>query len=136
MSNDEIGNYFRAQNDWRTQITPLNSASIYPGYMGRFLRPDGGARVLDAGKWGYPTTKPRVRPPKEGQDPFVILWWQNARALEKSFGRIIFRVSHIFSPRPQLAEEKAARTVGSGVGCGRGDPILGRFATVERGGQA
>lgn len=84
MSDDEIGDYFRANTAWRDGITPLASMSIYPGYTGRFVRLHEGQRVLDAGKWGYPTTKPRVRAPKEGQEPYVVSWWQNARELDKS----------------------------------------------------
>lgn len=87
MSDDEVGDYFRAQNDWRNTLTPLASMSIYPGRDGRFVRLENGARVLDAGKWGYPTTKPRVRTPKEGQAPYVVSWWQNARELDKALWR-------------------------------------------------
>lgn len=84
MSDDEIGDYFRAQNDWRHEITPLPSMSIYPGKPGRFVRLREGHKVLDAGIWGYPTTAPRKVKPKPGQPDYVVSWWQNARELHKS----------------------------------------------------
>jgi len=46
----EVAGHFRAE-----QPLPFNSAEdVYPGYTGMVIRPDSGARVLEAMTWGFP----------------------------------------------------------------------------------
>lgn len=57
---------------------------VWPGSKAIVLRPDGENRVFEAMTWGFPTREPRKRAPKEGQSPYVISWWTNARTLTAS----------------------------------------------------
>ena len=58
-----------------------------PGKPGRVVRYRDGARVVSTMKWGFPTRKPRKRPAREGELPFLYDWWTNARNLGNSMWR-------------------------------------------------
>lgn len=62
----------------------LDDKTIWPGRKSWAIRHAEGGRVVENATWGFPTRKPRVRAPKEGQSPYVVTWWTNARNLEKS----------------------------------------------------
>lgn len=66
---------------------PYAETDIYPGYEAPIIRMVDGVRVLEQMPWGFVTSKPRVRAPKEGQSNRVYTRWTNARHLEKSMWR-------------------------------------------------
>jgi len=154
MSDDEVGNYFRANTAWRDGVMPpLASLSIYPGKPGRIVRLHEGERVVDTGLWGYPTTRPRKVKPKPGQPDHVVDWWQNARELDRPLWRkSCDTVSHrCLVPFTRFSEPKAAaaraapddrnwwfnivdRPVAAFAGLWKDDPRFGRvysFITTE-----
>lgn len=59
-------------------------ADVWPGNAAAIVRTVEGAPTLGTARWGFPTYKPRKAAPKEGQSPFVITWWTNARQLDAS----------------------------------------------------
>ena len=73
-SRAEYQAYFAAQDDWRNEIT-VEKDYAAPGKAGYVIREDDGQRVVSTMKWGFPTRKPRKRPAKEGELPFLYDWW-------------------------------------------------------------
>lgn len=55
-----------------------------PGKPGYVVRIENGQRVLSTMRWGFPTRKPRKRPTREGELPFLYDWWTNARNLQSN----------------------------------------------------
>lgn len=77
---EEYTGYFKAQEDWRNELT-VEKDYAAPGKPGYVVREEDGHRVLSTMKWGFPTRKERKRPAKEGEMPFLHDWWTNARNL-------------------------------------------------------
>lgn len=77
---EEYTGYFQAQEDWRNELVVERDYAA-PGKPGFVIREEDGARVLSTMKWGFPTRKPRKRPAKEGELPYLYDWWTNARNL-------------------------------------------------------
>lgn len=71
---------FSAQPDPLDQIVQEKEYSA-PGKPGRVVRHQDGELVVSTMKWGFPTRKPRKRPAKEGEMPFLYDWWTNCRNL-------------------------------------------------------
>ena len=53
-----------------------------PGKPAYVVRVEKGRRVLSTMRWGFPTRKPRKRPAREGELPFLHDWWTNARNMQ------------------------------------------------------
>lgn len=69
----EYREYFEASDDWRNQVN-VEKDYTAPGKPGYVVRVENGACVLSTMKWGFPTRKPRKRPAKEGELPFLYDW--------------------------------------------------------------
>ena len=70
---------------------------------------EGGERVLSTMKWGFPTRKPRKRPAREGELPFLYDWWTNCRNLTSNMWRPwLLKPEHrCLVPFARFAEPKA-----------------------------
>lgn len=148
----EYNAYFQADLDWRQELE-LNADYTAPGKPGYVVRVEQGKRVLSTMLWGFPTRKPRKRVPKEGQLPYLIEWWTNARNLDGSLWRnwLALPQHRCLVPFGRFAEPKAvADRTGPGdtnwwftvrdepvaafAGLWKEDPELGRvfsFCTTE-----
>ena len=117
----EYVDYFSAQDDWRREQEDEQGEidKIYPGYEAPIVRNHDGARQIIGGTWGFPTREPRKRPPKEGQSPFVIRRWTNARNLKSNMWRpwLAEPVHRCLVPFATFAEPKSAADKAAG-----GDP--------------
>lgn len=58
-----------------------------PGKPSRVVRYQDGVKVVSTMKWGFPTRKPRKRPAREGELPFLYDWWTNCRNLGNGMWR-------------------------------------------------
>jgi putative SOS response-associated peptidase YedK len=103
----EMQAYFQADDDFRREI---EREDVYPGYDAPIVRQHEGARQLTAASWGFPTREPRKRAPKEGQSPFVITRWTNARNLSSNMWRpFVAQPAHrCLVPFSRFAEPRAA----------------------------
>lgn len=101
--------YFQARWDERNQLE-VEKDYAAPGKPGYVVRLEDGERVLSTMKWGFPTRKPRKRPAKEGELPFLYDWWTNARNLENNMWRSwLLKPEHrCLVPFTRFAEPKAA----------------------------
>ena len=81
-----------------------------PGKPGYVVRQEDGRRVLSTMRWGFPTRKPRKRPAREGELPFLHDWWTNARNMQSSMWKPwLMRTEHrCLVPFTRFAEPKAA----------------------------
>lgn len=81
-----------------------------PGKPGYVVRHEGGKRVLSTMRWGFPTRKPRKRPAREGELPFLYDWWTNARNMQSDMWKPwLMRTEHrCLVPFTRFAEPKAA----------------------------
>lgn len=81
-----------------------------PGKPGRVVRYQDGHKVVSTMKWGFPTRKPRKRPAKEGEMPFLFDWWTNCRNLGNNMWRPwLLKPEHrCLVPFSAFAEPKAA----------------------------
>lgn len=81
-----------------------------PGKPGMVVRQAEGQRVLSTMRWGFPTRKPRKRPAREGEAPFLYDWWTNARNLQNNLWKPwLLRPEHrCLVPFARFAEPKAA----------------------------
>lgn len=80
---EEYKGYFQSTDDWCDVLT-VEKDYAAPGKPGFVVREQGGQRVLSTMKWGFPTRKPRKRPAREGELPFLYDWWTNARNLKNN----------------------------------------------------
>jgi len=80
-----------------------------PGKPGYVVRYEDGRRVLSTMRWGFPTRKPRKRPAREGELPFLYDWWTNARNLHNNLWKPwLLRTEHrCLVPFTRFAEPKA-----------------------------
>jgi putative SOS response-associated peptidase YedK len=80
-----------------------------PGKPGYVVRYEDGRRVLSTMRWGFPTRKPRKRPAREGELPFLYDWWTNARNLHNNLWKPwLLRTEHrCLVPFARFAEPKA-----------------------------
>lgn len=81
-----------------------------PGKPGFVVRQHGGQRVLSTMRWGFPTRKPRKRPAREGELPFLYDWWTNARNMQSNMWKPwLLKAEHrCLVPFTRFAEPKAA----------------------------
>lgn len=93
---------------------PANSLAVEkdyaaPGKPGFVVRQEGGQRVLSTMRWGFPTRKPRKRPAREGELPFLYDWWTNARNMQSNMWKPwLLKVEHrCLVPFTRFAEPKA-----------------------------
>lgn len=109
LSREEIANYFRASDDPANRFH-VEKDYAAPGKPGYVIREEAGGRVLSTMKWGFPTTKPRKRPAKEGELPFLFDWWTNARNLSNNMWRpSLLKPEHrCLVPFSEFSEPKAA----------------------------
>ena len=80
-----------------------------PGKPGYVVRLEGGERVLSTMRWGFPTRKPRKRPAREGELPFLYDWWTNARNMQSNMWKPwLMKAEHrCLVPFTRFAEPKA-----------------------------
>lgn len=85
VSRWEMQDYFEANDEFRREIErevdEVGLEKVYPGYEAPIVRATESGRQIVAASWGFPTREARKRPPKEGQSPYVITRWTNARNL-------------------------------------------------------
>lgn len=81
-----------------------------PGKPGYVVRLEDGERVLSTMRWGFPTRKPRKRPAREGELPFLYDWWTNARNMQSNMWKPwLLKAEHrCLVPFTRFAEPKAA----------------------------
>lgn len=81
-----------------------------PGKPGYVVRYEDGQRVLSSMRWGFPTRKPRKRPAREGEMPFLYDWWTNARNMQSNMWKPwLLRAEHrCLVPFTRFSEPKAA----------------------------
>ena len=80
-----------------------------PGKPGYVVRLEDGQRVLSTMRWGFPTRKPRKRPAREGELPFLYDWWTNARNMQSNMWKPwLMKAEHrCLVPFTRFAEPKA-----------------------------
>jgi len=80
-----------------------------PGKPGYVVRYEGGKRVLSTMRWGFPTRKPRKRPAREGELPYLYDWWTNCRNTSSNLWKPwLMRTEHrCLVPFTRFAEPKA-----------------------------
>lgn len=80
-----------------------------PGKPGFVVRQEDGQRVLSTMRWGFPTRKPRKRPAREGELPFLYDWWTNARNMQSNMWKPwLLKAEHrCLVPFTRFAEPKA-----------------------------
>ena len=144
--------HFQAAEDWRNQMS-IEKDYVAPGKPGMVIRQQEGQRVLSTMLWGFPTKEPRKRAPKEGQLPFTVEWWTNARNLGSNMwkGALSRPEQRCLVPFDRFAEPKAKAersgpgdvnwwfsnadgSIGAFAGIWKEDPDLGRvfsFLTCE-----
>lgn len=93
---------------------PANTLSVEkdyaaPGKPGFVVRQEDGQRVLSTMRWGFPTRKPRKRPAREGEMPFLYDWWTNARNMQSNMWKPwLLKAEHrCLVPFTRFAEPKA-----------------------------
>ena len=108
-SRAEIAAHFRAAYDPLDDVT-FDKDYAAPGKPGVVVRQEDGERVMSTMRWGFPTHKPRKRPAKEGELPFLYDWWTNCRNLGHSMWRpsLLRPEQRCLVPFTQFSEPKAA----------------------------
>jgi putative SOS response-associated peptidase YedK len=108
-SREEYNGYFQSTDDWRDELV-VEKDYAAPGKPGFVIREQDGDRVLSTMKWGFPTRKPRKRPAREGELPFLYDWWTNARNLSNSMWNpwLMKREHRCLVPFTRFSEPKAA----------------------------
>ena len=104
----EYLDYFQAGDDARNELEVTKDYAA-PGKPGYVVRMEAGQRVLSTMKWGFPTRKPRKRPAREGEMPFLHDWWTNCRNLSSNMWRPwLLKPEHrCLVPFSRFAEPKA-----------------------------
>lgn len=104
--------YFDALDavDDATNVLQVEKDYAAPGKPGYVVRVEDGRRVLSTMRWGFPTRKPRKRPAREGELPFLYDWWTNARNMQSGMWKPwIMRSKHrCLVPFTRFSEPKAA----------------------------
>ncbi len=105
----EYTDRFDAIDDPRNELV-VEKTYAAPGKPGYVVREEDGVRVLSTMKWGFPTRKPRKRPAKAGELPFLYDWWTNARNLGNTMWKPwLLRSEHrCLVPFTRFSEPKAA----------------------------
>ncbi|MBB3879846.1 SOS response-associated peptidase [Sphingomonas pseudosanguinis] len=110
--NPEARSYFEL---FDAAADPANTLAVEkdyaaPGKPGYVVRHEAGERVLSTMRWGFPTRKPRKRPAREGELPFLYDWWTNARNMQSNMWKPwLMRTEHrCLVPFTRFAEPKAA----------------------------
>ncbi|MFS0772985.1 SOS response-associated peptidase family protein [Sphingomonas sp. 1P08PE] len=80
-----------------------------PGKPGYVVRLEEGQRLLSTMRWGFPTRKPRKRPAREGELPFLYDWWTNARNMQSNMWKPwLLRTEHrCLVPFTRFSEPRA-----------------------------
>lgn len=88
---------------------PVQKDYAAPGKPGFVVRQEDGQRVLSTMRWGFPTRKPRKRPAREGELPFLYDWWTNARNMQSNMWKPwLLKAEHrCLVPFTRFAEPKA-----------------------------
>ena len=79
----EYNTHFDAQEDARNRLT-VEKDYVAPGKPGVVIRRETDQLVASTMAWGFQTRKPRKRPAREGELPFLYDWWTNCRNLGHS----------------------------------------------------
>jgi putative SOS response-associated peptidase YedK len=107
----ELQAYFEADDDFRREIErdEIEKDYVAPGKPGFVIREVDGQRQTELMKWGFCTRKPRKRPCREGELPFLYDWWTNARNLSNNMWKPwLLRTEHrCLVPFSRFAEPKA-----------------------------
>ena len=108
-SRAEYQDHFAALDDRRNAIS-VEKDYAAPGKPGYVIREADGQRVLSTMLWDFPTRKPRKRPAKEGELPFLFDWWTNCRNLSNNMWKpSLLKPEHrCLVPFTQFSEPKAA----------------------------
>ena len=90
-------------------ILPVEKDYAAPGKPGYVVRHQDGGRMLSTMRWGFPTRKPRKRPAREGELPFLHDWWTNSRNTASSMWRpwLMQPAHRCLMPFTRFAEPKA-----------------------------
>lgn len=101
--------YFSAEHDERDAVA-VEKEYAAPGKPGYVVREDHGRRVVSTMRWGFPTRKPRKRPAKEGELPFLYDWWTNCRNLSNNMWKpaLLKPEQRCLVPFTQFSEPKAS----------------------------
>lgn len=107
-SRAEMAAHFRAMDDLRNAHV-IDKDYAAPGKPGVVIRVEGGERVLSTMRWGFPTRKPRKRPAKEGELPFLHDWRTNCRNMGHSMWRpsLLEPAHRCLVPFTEFSEPKA-----------------------------
>ena len=107
-SRAEYQAYFTAGYDVENTLS-VEKDYAAPGKPGYVIREDDGQRVVSTMTWGFPTRKPRKRPAKEGELPFLYDWWTNCRNLGNNMWRrsLLKPEQRCLVPFTQFSEPKA-----------------------------
>ena len=105
----EVGHIFAASADPADTLV-LDKDYVAPGKPGLVVREQDGARFVSTMKWGFPTRRPRKRPARAGELPYLYDWWTNCRNLRNGMWRTwLARPEHrCLVPFAEFAEPKAA----------------------------
>ncbi|MET3438067.1 SOS response-associated peptidase family protein [Sphingomonas sp. 1185] len=108
----DVRDYFEALAATGDVANVLSIEKDYaaPGKPGYVVRQEDGKRVLSTMKWGFPIRKPRKRPAREGETPFLYDWWTNARNMQSNMWKPwLLKAEHrCLVPFTRFAEPKAA----------------------------
>lgn len=104
----ELVDYFESNESFRRELEQEKDY-VAPGKPGLVVREQDGQRVVDQMKWGFPTRKPRKRPAKAGELPWLYDWWTNARNLTNNMwkGALQYPEQRCLVPFTRFAEPKA-----------------------------
>jgi len=96
--------------DDATNVLAVEKDYAAPGKPGYVVRHQDGRRVLSTMRWGFPTRKPRKRPARQGELPYLYDWWTNARNMQSSMWKPwLMRAEHrCLVPFTRFSEPKAA----------------------------
>jgi len=111
VSRWEYNAYFQADDERRREILDeLEKTYTAPGKAGYVVREVDGTRQLQIMKWGFCTRKPRKRPAREGEMPFLTDWWTNARNLNSNMWKpwLLKPAHRCLVPFGRFSEPKAA----------------------------
>lgn len=108
----DVRDYFDALAASEDTANTLSVEKDYaaPGKPGYVVRQQDGVRVVSTMRWGFPTRKPRKRPAREGELPFLYDWWTNARNMQSNMWRtwLARPEQRCLVPFTRFAEPKAS----------------------------
>lgn len=96
---DKAGNILEVEKDYTA-----------PGKPGYVVRLEDDQRLLSTMRWGFPTSKPRTRPARDGELPFLYNWWTNARNMQSYMWKpwLMKAEHHCLVPFTHFSEPKVA----------------------------